>query len=100
MLYYIIISFRFSQPTLLQYSAPAPAAAPDMDEMFGAPAAAAPAAHAVPSVEVLHHVDDSLIEEWERKKRAEMQERREASAKKKSSSMESGSKALTDFEVC
>lgn len=40
----------------------------------------------------------SLIEEWERKKREELQKRREESARKKSVSMEAGQKALTDFD--
>ena len=40
----------------------------------------------------------SLIEEWERKKREQLQQRREESARKKSVSMDAGKKALSDFE--
>ena len=41
----------------------------------------------------------SLIEEWERKKREELQKRREESARKKSLAMEAGQKALGEFEA-
>lgn len=41
----------------------------------------------------------SLIEEWERKKREELQKRREESARQKSLSMEVGQKALVDFDA-
>jgi hypothetical protein len=83
-------------------AAAAAAAAPDMDDMFAPnsvpapmPAAAAPVAfgNATP------HEDNSLIEEWERKKRAQLQQRREESTKKTTVAKEAGNKALQEFEA-
>jgi len=92
----------FGGDDLMGSSAPAPSAN-DMDDMFGsAPAeAAAEAPAAVPSMfapEPVAHEDNSLIEEWERKKREQLQQRREESAKKKSVAMEAGKTALEQFE--
>ena len=67
-----------------------------MDDMFGSSAPAAPtAAPTVAPMIMAHHepvpqVDDSLIEQWERQKRAELQKRREEGSKKVSAQNEVG----------
>ena len=67
----------------------------------GEPAAAAPAVAVQPAVPepAVPQVDDSLIEEWERTKRAELQVRRDEAAKKKSVAMQAGKKAIEEFNA-
>ena len=50
----------------------------------------------MPSEPAVPQVDDSLIEEWERTKRAELQVRRDEAAKKKSVAMQAGKKAIEE----
>ena len=63
--------------------------------MFGSSAPAAPMMMAHHEPVMVHHdpvpqVDDSLIEQWERQKRAELQKRREEGSKKVSAQNEVG----------
>jgi hypothetical protein len=79
----------------------AKAPAGGLDDMFGEPAPAAPAVAVQPAVPepAVPQVDDSLIEEWERTKRAELQVRRDEAAKKKSVAMQAGKKAIEEFNA-
>ena len=79
----------------------AKAPAGGLDDMFGEPAPAASAVAVQPAVPepAVPQVDDSLIEEWERTKRAELQVRRDEAAKKKSVAMQAGKKAIEEFNA-
>ena len=83
--------------------APSTGAAPDLDDMFGETAAAAAAAPAAAppaaSPEPAPQEDNRLIEEWERNKRAELEQRRSVSSEKKTAAMQAGKKALEEFDA-